>query len=62
MKHQALRTRRLAYHLVDTTHGSAELYKPGFYRFYPGNSQYGHIVPAEELSLGPALTSTGRRY
>jgi hypothetical protein len=61
MKHPALRTRRLASHLVETTHGSAELYKPGFSRFNPGKSQYGHIVPAEDRSRGPALTSIGRR-
>jgi hypothetical protein len=60
MKHQARRTRRLASHLVETTHGSAELSKPGFSRFSPGKSQDGAIVPAADHSLGPALTATGR--
>jgi len=58
MQHQALRTRRLASHLVETTHGRAELSKLGFSRFDPGKSQYGPIVSAKELSLGAALTST----
>ena len=62
VKRQALKTRRLAYHLVDGTHGSAEFYQTGFYKFFPGNSQHGHIVPADDLSLGPVLTSCGRPF
>ena len=41
IKRQALKARRLAYHLVDGTYSSAERHEPGFYRFFPGNSQYG---------------------
>ena len=50
IKHQALKTRRLAYHLVDGTYSSAERHEPGFYRFFPDNSQYGKMPQSSSCS------------